>query len=850
MEIADRASRQSRTNVGKLWLILLTTTAIQMGNPVVSTAYAQQNNVSYSIPSGSLGAVISSFGDRSDLQVLYPADLVRGKVSRGLSGTMSREEALSKLLQGTGLSFSFTNANTVTITSAAASAPNAQAGPDGALLLETITISGGSISNSDRPYETAGSTSYISAEQIQIVPPSSTGDILRSAPGVFSAGNRTGQALDVNIRGLQGMNRVATLVDGAQQNSSTYRGYKGMTSRTFVDPEFIGGIEIQKGPPSGALGSGSMGGVVNMRTINADDIIINGKAYGIKIKGGIAGNSINPGSYIVPPNTLSPRFGGNDWLNSGSHIGSIAVATKTEDYELVGAFAYRRNGNYFAGKNGEKLVKRFTFGGRSSWGPMSAYKPGSEIFNTSQDTKSVLLKGKFNFENDQSLELGYVRYDSTYGEEYGDMNNPASILSSPPYQANLSRAKSDMYTAKYVWNPEDNDLVNLQANIWHTRLSDNWAAIEVLNGAPSDTKTDTTGVEISNASDIDTSLGIFDIKYGASYSYEKVSQNPGTDLGMEGTRAVGAVFTNIDYKPADWLTLNAGLRYQGYKTSDDSKENPVAGLDGTRLTPRLGVTVEPLDGFQLFANYAQGWRPPSVRETVFTMPGLIEPNPFLKPERSENYEIGLNYLGDNLLLDDDKLRFKLAYFNNSYDDYIIRSYGNRTGLPLNYRVYANIDGAKFKGVELSMSYDTGMFFADANLNHYTDVQYCFAARAGATATCVENTPPDDYQGTYVPPLYSGLLTVGARFLDESLTIGGRVNFSGERAVKRSGVGTVQSEWRSYQVYDAFMSYEVNKNLSFNASIENIFDLYYLDAISEALTPSPGRTLRLSATARF
>lgn len=262
------------------------------------------------------------------------------------------------------------------------------------------------------------------------------------------------------------------------------------------------------------------------------------------------------------------------------------------------------------------------------------------------------------------------------------------------------------------------------------------------------------------------------------------------------------------------------------------------------------MTVEPLDGFQLFANYAQGWRPPSVRETVFTMPGLIEPNPFLKPERSENYEIGLNYLGDNLLLDDDKLRFKLAYFNNSYDDYIIRTYGNRTGLPLNYRVYANIDGAKFKGVELSMSYDTGMFFADANLNHYTDVQYCFAARAGATATCVENTPPDDYQGTYVPPLYSGLLTVGARFLDESLTIGGRVNFAGERAVKRSGVGTVQSEWRSYQVYDAFMSYEVNKNLSFNASIENIFDLYYLDAISEALTPSPGRTLRLSATARF
>lgn len=847
MELSDNLSKKLKT--GKLLLALLATTAIQINPFFVQSSHAQQTDINYSIAPGSLGAVISSFGDQSNLQILYQADLVRNKKSVGLRGNMSKQEALSLLLAGTGLSYNFTNTNTVTITDRIASATNAATNPDGSIVLETITVSG-TLNNADKPYQTSGSSSYISAEQIQIVPPSSTGDILRNAPGVFSSGNRTGQALDVNIRGLQGMNRIATLVDGAQQSSSAYRGYKGMSSRTFVDPEFIGGIDIQKGPPLGALGSGSMGGVVNMRTLNADDIITNGKSYGVKIKGGFAGNSIKPREYFIPPDTEAPRFGGNEWLKGNSNIASIALAAKQDNYELVGAFAYRRNGNYFAGKHGERQVKRFSFGGKYSWGPMSAYSPGSEIFNTSQDTKSLLLKGKFIFENDQTVELGYIRYDSKYGEEYGDMNNPVAIGGWPPYQANLSRTQSDMYTAKYRWNPEENDLIHFQTNVWHTRLNDKWAAIEILTGIPGDAKTDTTGIEVTNASHIDTSFGLFDLNYGATYSHEKTIQNPDTNIGMKGSREIGAIFANVDYKPVDWLTLNAGLRYQTYKTHDNSENSTIEGLDGSRLTPNLGVMVEPFDGFQIFGNYAQGWRPPSIRETLFNMPGLIEPNPLLKPERSKNYEIGVNYLNDNLLLDDDKLRLKLSYFDNSYDDYIVRTYGNRAGLPYPYRVYANIDGAKFKGFEISASYDAGIFFADANFNRYTNVKYCYAIKVGTNATCNDSTPPDDYQSIYVPPVYSGSLTLGTRFLDESLTIGGRVNFVGDRALKRSGVGTVESEWRSYQVYDTFASYKLNENFSFNASIENIFDLYYLDAMSEALTPSPGRTFRLSATARF
>lgn len=803
--------------------------------------------VRYSIPAGPLPQALNRFADHSGLQLVYDAGATRSLRTNGFSGQGTASAVLSALLSGTGLSHSFTNANTVTITSRLSATGDTSVNADGSTLLETITVAGARPVAADQPYATPGSGAYISASQIQAVAPSTTGDILRAAPGIYAAGNRTGQALDVNIRGLQGMNRVATLVDGAQQSSSAYRGYKGMSSRTFVDPEFIGGIDVEKGPPSGALGSGAMGGVVNMHTISADDILMDGNTYGVKVKGGMAGNSIDPLSYLSPPGTLPQRFDGKDLLNGGSQVGSLALATRTDGFEMVGAFAYRRNGNYFAGKNGEKLVKRFQFG-RPVWDPMSAYKPGGEIFNTSQDTKSALLKSKFNFADDQALEFGYIRYDSEYGEEYGDMNNPFASTSWPPYQANLSHTTVNMFTSRYTWNPADNDLINLTANLWHTRMSDNWAAIEILTGAPGDARVNTTGADISNVSHFEARLGTFDVKYGASYSFEDVAQNPGGALNVEGEKNLGALFLNTDYKPLDWLTLSSGLRYEEYRTSDNSPLSPVEGLEGSRLNPRAGITVEPIEGLQFFATYAQGWRPPSVRETVFNMPGLIEPNPYLRPEKSENYEIGFNYMAEDLLLSGDKLRFKAVYFDNNYDDYIVRIRGNQAGLPFSQRTYANIDGAKFNGTELSLSYDAGRFFADASVNHYTDVKYCFASSASQPSRCVENTPSDDYQTVTVPPKTSGTLTAGLRFFDESLTIGGRVTFAGERAIKRTS--GVESDWRSYQVYDAFMTYKVSDHFTVNASVENILDLYYLDALTEALTPAPGMTLRVSATARF
>ena len=85
----------------------------------------------------------------------------------------------------------------------------------------------------------------------------------------------------------------------------------------------------------------------------------------------------------------------------------------------------------------------------------------------------------------------------------------------------------------------------------------------------------------------------------------------------------------------------------------------VGETSGDRLSPRITVGVSPfrpgpLEGLQLYGTYAEGYRSPSVTETLIsglhpagvTFPFL--PNPDLKPETGKTWEFGVNYSPDGV----------------------------------------------------------------------------------------------------------------------------------------------------------------------------------------------------------
>lgn len=124
-------------------------TAIVAGGIMTNRdAYAQNAaQTSFNVPAGPLNRALTAFGRQAGLQVTYLTSIGAGKTSPGISGPATREQALARILQGTGLSYRFTNATTVAISEQAASGGGG-ASVAGAIALDTIDVQGAANPNS------------------------------------------------------------------------------------------------------------------------------------------------------------------------------------------------------------------------------------------------------------------------------------------------------------------------------------------------------------------------------------------------------------------------------------------------------------------------------------------------------------------------------------------------------------------------------------------------------------------------------------------------------------------------------------------------------------------------------
>ena len=96
----------------------------------------------------------------------------------------------------------------------------------------------------------------------------------------------------------------------------------------------------------------------------------------------------------------------------------------------------------------------------------------------------------------------------------------------------------------------------------------------------------------------------------------------------------------------DSLTLTAGVR------RDDHKE-----YDG-ETTTRFAAAYNPNNQLTLSASWGEGFKAPTLFQTTFFCCGAAEPNPDLRPETSEAYDLGIT-----LRTADQRGRLGLTYFD-------------------------------------------------------------------------------------------------------------------------------------------------------------------------------------------
>lgn len=117
----------------------------------------------------------------------------------------------------------------------------------------------------------------------------------------------------------------------------------------------------------------------------------------------------------------------------------------------------------------------------------------------------------------------------------------------------------------------------------------------------------------------------------------------------DGYQLQNAIFASMEtYLPYD-LTLNYGLRYTWVKTDMDhvtsGRKSHGDSSDGKAVF-NAGIVWRESDNLSVRASYAQGFRTPILQELyVDTLMGSDSgvptyANPNLKPETSDNFEIG------------------------------------------------------------------------------------------------------------------------------------------------------------------------------------------------------------------
>ncbi|MGO1162707.1 TonB-dependent receptor domain-containing protein [Brucella pseudogrignonensis] len=585
-------------------------------------------------------------------------------------------------------------------------------------------------------------------------------DVLRgTTPGVFTSINASNPGVAVNIRGFEGSGRVNMLIDGVPQN---YRNSDHSSAGySYIDSNLLADIDIQRGAITTEQG-GALAGSVNFRTLGVDDIILDGKDKGV--------------------------LGRASWGSNGTGFSEmLAGAARVNSVGLAAAISRRDSKDY---KNGN----------------------GDTVDKSGQELTSGLFKAEFGFGEDQKLTLGGILYNNHYGTSQAGFGGRATIYD--------MFVQNRTFFAQYNYNPSDNDLVNLNVNLYHNTTLQNWGeGTGSFTGRQVAVKT--TGMTASNTSQFSFGDVAVSWKNGLELNHDNAA---GNSVGVNPADANSdkvAVFTEATWT-YNALQVITGLRYDHFKLK--SEDDGISNSDG-ELSPKVTVAYNVTDWLQPYVTYSHSMRTPTLQETFLggvahAGVGSMKGNPNLRPEKQHGWEFGVNVAQDGIFTAEDGLRIKANYYTLRVEDYIT--------LAADYSMFANVAGTStVKGFELDARYDAGFAFAGIAYTHTKS-----------------ELPEQNYLGgNQFLPEDIVTATGGARFFDRKLEAGTRVQYVSSGKMLGGG------ESEAYTLVDLFAKYKFTDTLDVSVQVLNVADKAYTPALS-IYGSGRGRTFLVATQLQF
>ncbi|MHC0465178.1 ferric-rhodotorulic acid/ferric-coprogen receptor FhuE [Kosakonia cowanii] len=311
---------------------------------------------------------------------------------------------------------------------------------------------------------------------------------------------------------------------------------------------------------------------------------------------------------------------------------------------------------------------------------------------------------------------------------------------------------------------------------------------------------------------LDTSLGNYSNFNG---NYPETQWAP-LSLAQEDTIRQQSAYLATRISLADPLHLIAGARYTKYKL-----ETLTQDLEKNNLSPYAGLIFDINDTWSTYASYTSIFKPQEYRDAQ---------GKYLSPVTGKNYELGVKSDWMN-----SRLTASLAVFRIEQDN-LGQTTGGVVPGTSGESAYEAVDGAVSRGVELEIN--------GALTDNW---QMTF----GATRY-VANDKDGNAVNPNLPRTSIKTFTSYRLPMLQELTVGGGVNWQNSTWANVSTAnGNFRSEQGSYALVDLFARYQVTKQLSVQANIDNLFDKKYdTNVDSRSYVYGEPRNFSVSANYRF
>ncbi len=665
-----------------------------------------------------------------------------------------------------------------------------------------------------------GAISLVTPKILTIMPKGiAVEEALRLVPGVRIDNQHNGERVHLSIRGQgilteRGLRGIGVLLDGIPLNDPS-----GFAPDLYdVDWLTVRKVEVMRGPAAGLYGGSGAGGVLNISTENGGSKPVGGK--------------------------LSQTLGSNGFLKSLVQLGGSREDINYRiSYSRTKGDGYRDHQAFW----GNNLYEKISFhpSGKLSLTQIISHtdyfhqnpeglnlgqfdnlrqaNPDARPFNEYQKTNRTTLglHGNYKFSTFHDVELtSYLRewkYKETSNKaaEYRNITNPGAIvqynlhLGSERVMHNISAGTDLKWQSIGMYKLMSGSDPNRQESINETNIElDTLLANQLIDQQ-------STGL-----------FGLYNLEVG------KLS-----------------LITNVRY---DYMKNQLTDKMMGLDTAT-TKEN----FDETSF--RIGISYDFLKLVTAFANWSQGFIPPSTEELASNPLGYSGFNTHLVPATSNCYEIGFrgykedrfNYELTGFLMNTENDFFRFKQSGRGNQEVFYGNAGNSRRLGIEVYAYYRI----FKTLTLQAAYTYSDFtYTSAEVDPvFTDTAY------------VLTTPPADGQWLPNSPrhqLYAELswniksklmLTLATEYQSKWAIYTDARAYSGELDP------TIYRNWQEgFNLYHVRITWQwdfwkLNGELSLSA--RNITNEEYMaftepDPDGNAYQPGPGREFFGNLTIKF